>query len=676
MAPVTAEQAARGQAITSMVITAGFWPRVVQDKDIKKYAGTPWSEKGSEKSRFVYAEGVNVLSKEPYFHNPWKLSGNRVWYQFADHQVKATHELMKGLLKLDDYVGKRDGSGDHEIENLKKILRSGDEGLFMMGLKMAEGMVQRGELVEGDADGNVIRHFAEKAYFLRVFNQFRMNNSKYTGTYLSELVKTLKSDLRSTLSGAGSTPRSGKEATGTDPDRYKGRKGAISKTAGAMMREEQARVVKGGEAADTSGLIGLTQPIDTTYLTVMGRVHIDVSEMPVWEAGHHGLSGGAIMTRQEAKDLAGGEHFDEIRERVFDYYQARIPEWNEGIAAIRERALAVSGTKTVGPAAMRRAGYGMGDVSQKGTPSAGTMGGSKIAVGSRKTPSKFGKIRKTKMLNYGVGGRNTKKKLLRNASVSAKKLAQHLFAGMRGDNLNKTAASFIMHGIGTYRQHKGKYYNTLTVSKDPHVTTSIFFRMYSRNAARAYEYKNLREEQDVLVHHGFASLGVLEHLGHYNTVNYVQTVQDMSDAHLVARYVKNVRDIVKNTVMAQGARSGKGFKLKQKISTQAGEDETFEFDADHGGIGSCAVYLPTGWTKNVMARVVDIFEGRFNSTGARRAAFRSQAKMHAKPFQDFMDGIQEESTYLNTELYWPKIADFWASPYFGLGYEPPLDQSN
>ena len=37
MAPITPQQAEAGQAIRSMVFTAGFWPRIVQDKNIKAY---------------------------------------------------------------------------------------------------------------------------------------------------------------------------------------------------------------------------------------------------------------------------------------------------------------------------------------------------------------------------------------------------------------------------------------------------------------------------------------------------------------------------------------------------------------------------------------------------------------------------------------------------------------
>ena len=113
MAPVTPQQAEAGQAIRSMVFTAGFWPRIVQDRNIKPYRGTPFSERSSEKSRFVFAEGVNVLSKEPFLHNPWKLSGNRVWYQFADSKVRETHEIVKGLLNLDGLSPNQDGKTDH-----------------------------------------------------------------------------------------------------------------------------------------------------------------------------------------------------------------------------------------------------------------------------------------------------------------------------------------------------------------------------------------------------------------------------------------------------------------------------------------------------------------------------------------------------------------------------------
>lgn len=650
MAPVTPQQAEAGQAIRSMVFTAGFWPRIVQDRNIKPYRGTPFSERGSEKSRFVFAEGVNVLSKTPFLHNPWKLSGNRVWYQFADSKVRETHEIVKGLLNLDGLSPNPDGKTDHEVEQLKKFLRGGPDDQ-MMGVSLAKGLLQSGSLVEGESKQQVESYFAEKEYFLKVFNQFKMNNSKYTGTYLSDLMKHVKKDLRTTM--GATTPRSGKMAGGSKPDRFAGRSGALSKTAGALMREEQARVVKGGQAADTSKMIGMTQPIDTTYVTKMGKVHIDVSEMPISEGGHHGLSGGRIMSPERAKELAEEGDFETLRNEVYDYYKARIPEWNQGIKAIREKALSVSDTKTVGPGAMRRAGYGMKDVALSAAP----------------TKSGF---RKTPMLNYGAGGRGTKKKLLRNASVSAKKLANHFFSTLGVKNLNTAAASFIMHGVGTFNQHQGKYYNTLTVSKDPHVTASVYFRMFQRNAKRAYEYKKLRKEQDVAVYHGFASLGILEALGHYESANYIQTVTDMSDTHLVARYIKNVRNIVRNTVMSQGARSGKGFKLKQKIKTKAGRGEKFEVNANHGGLGSCAVYVPTGWTENVIARTMEIFEGRFNSTGARRASFDPHRA--ARPFQEFMENIQEDSHHGNTEVFWPKTADFWASPYYGVGYEPPLQQ--
>ena len=682
MAPITPQQAEAGQAIRSMVFTAGFWPRIVQDKNIKAYRGTTFSERSSEKSRFVFAEGVNVLSKTPYLHNPWKLSGNRVWYQFADSKVRDTHEIVKGLLELDGLSPNPDGKTDHEVENLKKFLR-GTPDEQMMGVSMAKGLLQSGGLVEGESRQQVENYFAEKEYFLRVFNQFKMNNSKYTGTYLSDLMKQLKKDLRSTMGKEGATPKSGKMATGSSADRFAGRKGALSKTAGALMREEQTRVVEGGRAADTSGLIGMTQPIDTTYVTQMGRVHIDVSEMPIYEGGHHGLSAGRIMSPKEAQELAEEGDFNKkggLRDQIYDYYQARIPEWNKGIEAIRNRALAQTGGKTVGPGAMRRAGFGIGDVSQKSTPYAGPRPTrpSKFGPTMRGVQqAKFGKTRKTPMLNYGVGGRATKRKLLRNASVSAKKLAQHLFSTLNVPNLNQTAATFIMHGVGTFNQHKGKYYHTLTVSKDPHVTGSVFFQMFSRNAKRAYEYKELKKERDVKIYHGFASLNILQSLGAYESANYVQTVSDMSDVHLVARYIKNVRHIVRNTVMSQGARSGKGFKLKQKIKSKADSEktgETFEIDSGHGGIGSCAVYVPTGWTEDVIARTIEIFEGRFNSTGAQRAGFRSKAKSAARPFQEFMENIQEESHYGNTEVFWPRTADFWASPYFGVGYEPPLEQ--
>jgi hypothetical protein len=655
---ITPEQAEAGRAIRSMVFTAGFWPRVVNDASQRPYAGTPFSERGSEKSRFVFAEGVNVLSKEPVFNNPWKLAGNRVWYKFATPDIHEKHEQVQKYFNLDNKA-----VSDQEAENIRKFLGNDNEAMQMMGVTMGQGFDDI-----STSGQQVVKYFREKEFFLKAFNTFKSNNAKYTGTYLSELMSQLRKDLRTSGSmQPKGVPASGHAAKGQKKGRYSGYTQTLSKTAGALMREEQTRVVEGGRAADTSGLIGMTQPIDATYANMMGRVHIDVSEMRVSEGGHHGLSAGAIMSEQEAQDLAGGEHFEEIKERVFDYYQERIGEWNQGISAIRERAKKISGKKTVSAGAMRRAGFGAG---------AKVMSAGKATSGIPKhkgaNPSKFGKPGKQRpALSYGKGGRATKQKLLRNASVSAKTVAQQVFSTLGTANLNKTAAQFIMHGLGTWNQHNGRYYHGLTVTKDPHVTTSILFRMFGRNAQRAYEYKNLRENNDVMVHYGFASLAILDKLGRFNSQNYLQTVQDMSDVHLSTRYVKNVNDIVKNTVMAQGARSGKGFKMTQRIT--AGDGERFEMET-HGGVASTAIYIPSGWTKDVIGRTMEIFEGRFNSTGANRAGFRAKAKSAAKPFQAKMREFEDTAaTRFDVPVYWPKVADFWASPYYGVGYEPPLE---
>tara|TARA_R100000995_G_scaffold13809_1_gene5495 strand:+ start:108 stop:1934 length:1827 start_codon:yes stop_codon:yes gene_type:complete len=459
----------------------------------------------------------------------------------------------------------------------------------------------------------------EAEFFKKSMSTFQANSAKNSGVFLSHLNKQLAKEVEKKM---------GKSVGAPEPVE-------VEATGGALMPEEQTSAINEAGRAQEQG-IGRTQPIDAKYHTVGGNIFIDVSEMTVAAGGHHGLGPSGVKSLAGKLDNIKEKDFKMIKNEVFKHYQERITVFNEGIRKIRENAQKTKYKKTSGritPEEMRRAGF------TEGETFADKRGAQRQAL---TTKDQFGRR-------------------LKNASAGAAAVSRKLGFDTAKKKVDKSATAFILHSLGTFNSHQGNYYHGLTVSHNPHVTTSINFRMFSPNAKqRAYEYKKLRKEKDVHVSYGYASLEILRRKGVLKRGEYVDAVRKMKNVHHGARYMRGAKKFFLDGINNVAARRGKGKKLKQEIIVD-GEKVT-QTESYEAGLGSAAIYIPSGWSDAAIENVVSYFQkdkGPF--APSKISSFNHQ-------IQDVItneEAMVLQRGFKGSKIYYPQKLSFWATPYYG-----------
>jgi len=593
---ISKKDAEAGRSLASFLLSAGYFPQI--------YEGP-----SSDFTKIPY-RGPNGGGKNQRFVT---VSGPNVVgaqvdpynsWALSGNQVWYQHssKARTGQDKLNEFM---------ELDQLGKNLKANEiryQSKFsnLMGTNFEQPDLTEHKSLEAD-------------FFKKSMSTFQSNSAKNSGRFLSHLNKQLSKEVEKKMGKSVGAP------TPTE----------VEATGGALMHEEQAKAIEGAGRAQEQG-IGRTQPIDAKYHTVAGNIFIDVTEMTTSAGGHHGLGPSGVKSLSGKLDNIREKDFKMIKNEVFNHYQERIGVFNEGIRKIRENAQRTKYKKESGritPEEMRRAGF---RDDEKFTDARGAQ---RQAL---TTKDQFGRR-------------------LRNASAGAAAVAAKLAFDTGKKKVDKSATAFILHSLGTFNSHQGNYYHGLTVSHNPHVTTSINFRMFSANAKqRAYEYKKLRKEKDIVVSYGYASLEILRRKGVLKRGEYVDTVRKMKNIHHGARYMRGTKKFFLDGINNVAARRGKGRKMKQEIIVDGKPiEQTESYEA---GLGSAAIYIPSGWSEAVIDNVVEYFQkdkGPF--APSKISTFNHQ-------IQDVItneEAMVLQRGFKGSKIYYPQKLSFWATPYYG-----------
>ena len=630
---VSRQDAIAGRKLKSFLLSAGYFPTVTFGKHPDYAQGRYTYGRSPPKNRFVTVAGVNVIGGEPAVNNAWKLSGNHVWYQHAGAQQKTGAERLQ---KFFDLENARD---ENFFTQANELFTGGPPEGFYGPNTPSEYMNpwKSPEEAEGKNPMDVGVQskrgaLQEKEFFKRVYRIWQRNSGKESNSFLKTLNSQLKSDIQSAL------------ATGkTKGELFGSRKvthGDV--TPGSLMPEEQTLAISEKQGATQEPTIGLTQPIDTKYVTVAGNIFIDVSDMTISAGDHHGLGPKGIKTTASDLTKIDESNFASLQNDIYEHFQDRIGMFNEGIIRIRENALKKAGRKTVTPEEMRRAGF---------------------TKGQRYTDAKGDSRRALQFKNF-------QKKTLANASAGASGVGKLLMMEGGKKVVDDSATKFILHSLGTWNSHLGNYYHGLTVSHDPHVTSSIRFRQHAADhASRAYEYKKLRKKQDILVSYGYASLELLRRRNMLNTGNYIETVRKMKNIHHAARYMKGHKKVLLNGYQAINAKGGMSQGSKTKTITT---DDGQEVKGGHG-LGSVGIHIPTGWATIAVDKAIEFL----SKDGGWRPDTQGK-KSFTHPIHDRIENEERLAMKRGwgnpkAPVYWPSQLDFWATPYYGYALSYGLD---
>tara|TARA_Y100000593_G_scaffold86995_1_gene166707 strand:- start:761 stop:2695 length:1935 start_codon:yes stop_codon:yes gene_type:complete len=636
---ISKEDAIKGRKLKSFVLSAGYFPTVKFGGKHEWRVGMYQYGRSPPKHHFVTVEGVNVMGGEPITESAWKLSGNHVWYQYGGKLA------VEGQSRLQQFIDLENKKG-----NAKSSMKKINDLMMDQGKSFSEEVDMKNySKFYGDAPwdlgepSNPVQfgvqmnrgELREKEFFKKLYRVFAYNANKESLSFLSNLNKQLRHEVKKSLTEAGGVSANVGGET-------------VTVTAGSRMSEEQARVSEFGRPQDHG--IGATEPMDTTYYTIGGNIYIDVSDMPISQGGQHGIGEGGIQLKSKHLTEAEEGNFTNVRNTIYEHFQERIGVFNTTIARIRHNAQELAGRNKVSAEEMRRAGFS-GNWNKSG----------KFTQGTRYKTAKGG------MAPALAHRRNLKNKTINNASATANAVMANLMTTGALEWSDKSAVDFTLHALGTYNNHQGDYYHGMTVKHDPHITASVRFRMFAEDhASRAFEYRKLNKKRDVIVSFGYASLEILRRRNMLNSANYVNHVKKMKDIHAGARYLKGVRKITLNGIQHGKMRGGKQFDNSTcKIS---GTDKVIK----KGGFGSAAIHIPQGWSDEAIDNAIRLLSKDGGFRPAQQGQFAHQNKLQTR-----LTGLQEdarENGFDDQKVHWPKQVAFWATPYYGYARYGGLDK--
>jgi len=653
--PVTVDQAIQGRSLKSFLLSAGYFPQVTHGTDgggTGQPANQSWGwlhTQSHPRHHFVTVKGVNVIGGDPVPNSAWKLSGNHVWYQSAQFATAEGEDRLKKFMALDEkdesffkkfkelgmdrfdddnLTGgwtERYTYGDYERDPISREFDYSEPGRFG-GVDPVNPMIA----------AHSYKKDVEREFFKRMYQVFAHNASRESGRFLSSLNNQLRNEVRRAVGGGELGHR---------------RQTTVNVTTGSRMSEEQARVSEYGRPQERG--IGRTEPIDTVYYNMGGNIYIDVSDMPVTMGGQHGIGpdGIAISSRDLTQAEAG--NFDNVRTAIYEHYQERIGMFNETIVAIRENAMDLKRRQQdqspLTAAEMRRGGFGMGDRYRT------SSGGRAPALSHRRNTAEANRT-------------------IENASASTAAILAEVTRRGGQQIADYSAVAFTLHALGTFNEHQGDYYHGMTVSRNPHITTSVRFRMFAANhASRAFEYRTLNEQRDVIVSYGYASLEILRRRNMLNTANYVNHVRQQKNVQAASRYIKGATQITFNGIQTGGFRGGSRWKTESIIGgrgdrSSRGRGETIS----RGGFGSVAIHIPSGWSDVAINNAIEMMQsGSFSPQRAGQGRFAHdhalQVRLHAEQESAIENGFNDNT------VFWPRQLDFWATPYYGYATSGGLE---
>ena len=106
-----------------------------------------------------------------------------------------------------------------------------------------------------------------------------------------------------------------------------------------------------------------------------------------------------------------------------------------------------------------------------------------------------------------------------------------------------TAVSFVNHMIGTWHQHLGQSFHSLTISQDPRITFTAFFEQFTSGANKFLFNISAFTEDKLVLQDGYALLSILEATGNIRANQTEETIFQMKAAEL-ARKTKGARSSV------------------------------------------------------------------------------------------------------------------------------------
>ena len=160
------------------------------------------------------------------------------------------------------------------------------------------------------------------------------------------------------------------------------------------------------------------------------------------------------------------------------------------------------------------------------------------------------------------------------------------------------------------------------------------------------------------VSYGYASLEILRRKGILKSGTYVNTARKQKNAHHGARYMRGAKQITVGGYQTVGVRRGAGKRLTQTVEAD-GKKVKIKSEA---GLGSAAIFIPTGWSDKFIARATAYLQ----EDNFRPAKQGTNTFNHS--IQDRIDTVQNralQSGYKGSRVYWPQTLSFWATPYYG-----------
>jgi hypothetical protein len=509
----------------------------------------------------------------------------------------------------DDEIGE---GGTLPYPNVKSMLAraliSGNErSLFMTG---ADRSTEGAESVE----------VKERQTLAALYAEYNYHAAQYTNSLLSFLNERMREGIKRMDPNFSVT-----QAVGDDVP--------VSKT--AVMPEEQAAAIVGaGDTGESiAPAIGNTGSMDFA-INFMGQIHTgDISNRGIYEDYQHGLSRGAIASRQEIKDMIkaqGGDATKEgrgtIHEMIYNYYKNdALPDWNNSLREIKRQASQSYGIaqKALSPEQMRN---------PLGVQTNPSMGVSRRGMHSRP----------------GQGVMNAP---LHELSTSTNAMLRHIPALSNQQNQIdgiETAVSFANHMMGTWHQHLGHAFHSLTVREKPRVTSTAFFEQFV-DGRNMYLFNIPAFTRDrLVVQDGYALINMLQ-AANYITRNQVDdTIFKMKAAEL-ARRTKgagtNITIGANNAIGTNGVINSNRGRATLSINIPADYEQTI-IDNILTQLEPPRLVGEYGGPAPRERRLLNVVAGALgNQTGFNRQLWITQTRM-------MRDG-----------RYWPHLATMWAAPY-------------
>tara|TARA_R100000458_G_C8271925_1_gene246722 strand:- start:37 stop:2202 length:2166 start_codon:yes stop_codon:yes gene_type:complete len=536
-----------------------------------------------------------------------RLAANQAFSPSSRSQWRNLNDAIN--LIPDDEIG--DG-GTLPYPNVKSMLAraliaDNDRSLFMTG---ADSSTANAESVEQQ----------ERQTLAALYAEYNYHAAQYTNSLLSFLNERMREGINRMDPNFSVTQRAGDEV-------------AISQT--AVMPEEHAAVIVGaGDTGESiAPAIGNTGSMDFA-INFMGQIHTgDISNRGIWEEYQHGLSRGAIASKQQIRDMIeaqGGDATLEgrgtIHEMIYNYYRNdALPDWNNSLREIKRQASRTYSIaqRALSPEQMRN------PLGRSTNPSMGVS-----RRGMHRRPGQG-------VMNSPLHELSTSTNaMLRHIPALSNQVAQH-------EGIEESVA-FVNHMMGTWYQHLGHAFHSLTVREKPRVTSTAFFQQFTEGANKYLFNIPAFTRDHLVVQDGYALLNLLQNAGYIRQNQVDDTVFKMKAAEL-ARRTKgagtNITIGANNAIGSNGVINSNRGRATLSINIPADYEQTIidniltqieppKLVGQHGG--------PPPRERRLLNTVAGALG---NQTGFNRQLWITQTRM-------MRDG-----------RYWPHLATMWAAPY-------------